>query len=62
MYRFVIVAHGDNERLHREALKAAVEAVEAVNHAPVYRAYLERTDRGEIVGVPNSETERGPFV
>jgi hypothetical protein len=50
----VISAHGDNEQLHRTALEAAVEAVERVNQAPVYRAYLEKIEDGQIIGIPNS--------
>jgi hypothetical protein len=47
MRRYVIVAAGDNEHLHKKALKAAVEAVEAVNKAPVYRARVaEKDDEG----------------
>lgn len=57
MYRLVIAAHGDNEALHRKALEAAVKAVEEINHAPVYRAYLERVEGDKIVGVPNPVTE-----
>jgi sugar/nucleoside kinase (ribokinase family) len=53
MYRLTIAAHGDNEALHREALKAAVEAVERVNKAPVYRAYLTKVADGVTVGIPN---------
>ena len=41
MKTLVIVANGDNMRLHEEALEAAVKAVEAVNLAPVYRSYIQ---------------------
>lgn len=51
MKTLVIVAHGDNVPLHREALKAAVEAVEAVNKEPVYRAYIQ--------GEPNTDPDEG---
>lgn len=43
MKRLVIVAHGDNVRLHQDALEAAVNAVEEVNKAPVYRAWIEES-------------------
>lgn len=49
MRKLVIVAEGDNVRLHEEALKAAVEAVEKVNHAPVYRAWVEDVSLEEAV-------------
>lgn len=44
---YKIAVSGDNERLHVEAIKAAVAAVEAVNKAPVYRAWIENVDADE---------------
>jgi hypothetical protein len=55
MYRLVIAAHGDNEQLHREALEAACKAIELVNGAPVYRAYLEKMTLDGIEGVANPQ-------
>lgn len=52
MKTLVIVAQGDNVALHGKALAAACEAVEAVNGAPVYRAYIQ--------GEPSPSTESGP--
>jgi hypothetical protein len=36
-----IAVPGDNEALHRKALARAVEVIEAVNKAPIYRAWIE---------------------
>lgn len=41
MKRLVIIAHGDNVPLHGKALDAAVEAIEAINHAPVIASWVE---------------------
>lgn len=39
---YKIAVHGDNDRLHEEALRAACEAASVVNKAPVYRAWSTR--------------------
>jgi hypothetical protein len=38
---YIITVWSDNDRLHELALKAAVEAVESVNHSPVRGARIE---------------------
>jgi hypothetical protein len=48
MYVLKIAALGDNARLHEEALAAAVAAVEQVNHATVYRAWVEKASDAEV--------------
>lgn len=46
MFKLVVVFHGDNAALHREALEAAVAAAEKVNKAPAYRAWTEHVEPG----------------
>lgn len=49
MKRLVIIAHGDNIKLHGKALDAAIEAIEAVNHAPVVASWVEEMTPDETV-------------
>lgn len=44
MRKYVITFGGDNDRLHEDALRAAIKAAEKVNKAPAHRAWIETVE------------------
>lgn len=44
MKKLVIIAHGDNVRLHGKALDAAIVEIERVNGAPVVESWVEEAN------------------
>jgi len=53
---------GDNDRLHEEALRAAVEAVQRVNRAPIHEAWVEREQPQPLLAVFSRKAPVGWWV